>query len=138
MAPGGPPRAQRARNATWEINVAPAGASKIVSGGHLGSLLAPLGAVLALPEGPREAPGEAPRGHFGGHFCSRALRHEQSKKQIFSRFLDCLFGCFLNPFLRLPGGAGASAHLEKTAFRMEGVAFFACPAFARGSNNFKK
>ena len=36
-------------------------------------------------------------------------------------------------FLCLAGGAGASAHLEKTANGMESVAFFACRPFARGS-----
>ncbi len=38
-------------------------------------------------------------------------------KQVRTLFVFNVFGfvfkCFLNPFLRLPGGAGASAHLEK-------------------------
>ena len=41
--------------------------------------------------------------------------------------------CFLCCFLRLAGGAGASAHLEKTANGVESVAFFASRPFARGA-----
>ena len=45
---------------------------------------------------------------------------------------------FLCRFLRLAGGAGARAHLEKTAFGVEGVAFFACRPFARGAKKRTK
>ena len=41
------------------------------------------------------------------------------------------FGCFLCRFLRLAGGAGARAHLEKAANGVESVALFACRPFAR-------
>ena len=41
-------------------------------------------------------------------------------------------------FLRLAGGAGARAHLEKTGFRMESVAIFACRPFARGAKKMTK
>ena len=40
-------------------------------------------------------------------------------------------------FLRLAGGAGARAHLEKTAFRVEGVAFFACRPFPRARQKIR-
>ena len=40
---------------------------------------------------------------------------------------------FLCRFLRLAGGAGARAHLEKPANGVEGVALFACRPFARGA-----
>ena len=96
-----------------------------------------LGCPLAqfwLPGRPPEGPGEAPGGHFGGIF---AERPGGTKKVInlseFSLFLAPFFGCILFQFLRLPGGAGARAHLRKTGFHSEGVAFFACPAFARGT-----
>ena len=40
------------------------------------------------------------------------------------------WGYFLCRFLRLAGGAGARAHLEKAANGVEGVALFACRPFA--------
>ena len=78
------------------------------------------------------------RGGFGRpfwrHFCRKAWRHEKSHKFIRIFFiLAPFFGCILFQFLRLPGGAGARAHLRKTGFHVESVAFFACPAFARGT-----
>ena len=38
-------------------------------------------------------------------------------------------------FLRLPRCGGASAHLEKTGFRMESIQNFACRPFSRGTEN---
>ena len=114
----------------------PGGPHKFVVGG-LGASWGEKLVDFSAPGGPREAAGGSRGGSgrpFWRHFCSRALRDEKSDKlRRFSTFLAVLFGCFLFRFLRLPGGAGARAHLEKTGFRMEGVAFFAYPAFARGA-----
>ena len=56
---------------------------------------------------------------------------------IFNRFWKLFSDDVCVWFLCLAGGAGASAHLEKTANGMEGVAFFACRPFARGSEKVK-
>ena len=49
MAPGGPPGAQRARNATWEPYFALPGASKIASWGRLGASWVAPGASWVAP-----------------------------------------------------------------------------------------
>ena len=101
---------------------------------RLGGLLGRKVGRFHASGGPPEGPGEASGDHFGGIF---AERPGGTKKVInlseFSLFLAPFFGCILFQFLRLPGGAGARAHLRKTGFHVEGVAFFACPAFARGT-----
>ena len=56
-----------------------------------------------------------------------------TKIKDFQHFYCCFLVAFYVVSLRLAGGAGARAHLEKTGFRMEGVAFFACRPFARGA-----
>ena len=112
------------------------------SWGLLGSLLAPLGVVLGLPrcprrlpEGPREGPGEPPGRHFGSFFAAGPAGAEKVRKHMFASFLMTNFSVFFMFFHRLTGGAGASAHLEKTRFGVEGIQNFACRPFSRGTKN---
>ena len=56
---------------------------------------------------------------------------------IFTHFWKLFSDDFCVWFLCLAGGAGASAHLEKTANGIESVAFFACRPFSRGSEKVK-
>ena len=108
---------------SWRGSGAARGCLKI-SCWRLGGLLGRKVGRFHASGGPPEGPGEASGGHFGGIF---AERPGGTKKVInlseFSLFLAPFFGCILFQFLRLPGGAGARAHLRKTGFHVEGVAF---------------
>ena len=90
--------------------------------------------LRGVPGRPPEGPGEAPGGHFGDIFAAGPCGTKKVRNfKEFSTFLEGVFGSCVFRFLRLPGGAGARAHLEKRGFHVESVAFFACPAFARGT-----
>ena len=66
------------------------------------------------------------------------VRHEKSKKiHDLYIFVEAVFKLFFCCFLGHLGAAGAGAHLEKTGFRVEGVALFACRPFPRGSEESK-
>ena len=92
---------------------------------RLGGLLGRKVGRFHASGGPPEGPGEASGDHFGGIF---AERPGGTKKVInlseFSLFLAPFFGCILFQFLRLPGGAGARAHLRKNRFSRGGCCIF--------------
>ena len=111
------------RGASWG---AP-GASWAAPGAHFGSPGASFWSFLALREVILE-----------GVFATGACNAKNDKKCDFQHVGEAFLAWFLCRFLRLAGGAGARAHLEKTANGVEGVALFACRPFARGAKKMTK
>ena len=127
MAPGAPPGARGARNATWKPYFALPGAAKIASGGlrerkinFVGAFRGALGRKVERFYPPGGSLGGSQRASgtsFWEHFCCKACRHEKSKNKIvFLDIFDVVFILFFVVLLRLPRCAGASAHLEKYWF----------------------
>ena len=109
------------------------------------------------PGGPWAAAGGSqgpPRSHFGNcsaivrqlcvplggvraaiweHFCSRALRHDKSDKIHIIFKISRMFGCFCFDSFVFLAAPARERTLLKQGFRLEGVTFFACPAFARAT-----
>ena len=67
---------------------------------------------------------------MGDNLGKRAWRSKKSEKMSKNTaWIPHFFYSGSCVFLLRAGGGGASPHLEKTRFRMEGIAFFACAPF---------
>ena len=124
MAPGAPPGARGARNATWKPYFALPGAAKIASGGlrerkinFVGAFRGALGRKVERfypPGGSWEGPREAPGRHFGSIFAARPAGTKKVRNiSIVLCIFDIVFMLFVVVILRLPRCGDASAHLEK-------------------------
>ena len=116
------------------------------SWGALGALLAAPGALRGRSwslRGHSWSPFWPPRGHFWELFEALLAAPWKNTKSYKKTSFPCIFWewfsvFFMWRFLGLAGAGGATAHLEKPANGVEGVALFACRPFARGAKKRTK